>query len=75
VAADPQVRHREMIVDVHNPASGLEMRLTGNPIKLVGSPNTIGPPPEKGEHNEEVYGGWLGLESERIAELVEQKII
>jgi CoA:oxalate CoA-transferase len=75
VAADPQVRHREMIVDVHNPASGLEMQLTGNPVKLVGRQSTIGPPPEKGEHNEEVYGGWLGLGSERIAELVDQKII
>ena len=75
VAADPQVRHREMIVDVHNPASGLEMQLTGNPVKVVGMPNTIGPPPEKGEHNEEIYGGWLGYDAERIAALTDQKII
>ena len=64
-----------MIVDVKHPDSGLEMQLTGNPVKISGMSKRIGPPPEKGEHNLEIYGDWLGYDANRIAELSQQKII
>ena len=75
VADDPQVQHRRMIQDVKHPTTGLEMRLTGNPIKLSGMADEIGPPPEKGEHNREIYGGWLGLDDAAVDDLTRRKII
>jgi CoA:oxalate CoA-transferase len=75
VAMDPQVVHRHMIVDITNPANGVEMRLTGNPVKVSDMPDTVGPVPEKGEHNGEVYGQWLGYTKDRIEELIAQQII
>jgi crotonobetainyl-CoA:carnitine CoA-transferase CaiB-like acyl-CoA transferase len=75
VAVDPQVLHRRMIVDVTNPLNGVEMRLTGNPVKVSDMDDVIGPVPEKGQHNTEVYGGWLGYSDERIAELAAAQVI
>jgi CoA:oxalate CoA-transferase len=75
VATDPQVAHRHMIVDVTNPANGVELRLTGNPVKVSDMPDTVGPVPEKGEHNGEVYGRWLGYSDERLEELIAERII
>jgi crotonobetainyl-CoA:carnitine CoA-transferase CaiB-like acyl-CoA transferase len=75
VAEDPQVQYRHMIVDVTNPMNGVEMRLTGNPVKLSGMADEVGPVPEQGEHNFEVYGGWLGYERSRIQAMIEERII
>jgi CoA:oxalate CoA-transferase len=75
VATDPQVLHRHMIVDVTNPLNGVEMRLTGNPVKVSDMPDAVGPVPEKGEHNAEVYGQWLGYSDERMEELIAQRVI
>jgi crotonobetainyl-CoA:carnitine CoA-transferase CaiB-like acyl-CoA transferase len=75
VATDPQVLHRRMIASVTNPLNGVEMQVTGNPVKLSGMPDEIGPVPEKGQHNWEVYGGWLGYSEERVKELTAQQVI
>ena len=66
---------RRMIVDVTNPLNGVEMRLTGNPVKVSDMDDVIGPVPEKGQHNSAVYGGWLGYSDERIAELAAAQVI
>ena len=73
--ADPQLRHRNMIVGVRNPASGAEMFVTGNPVKLSTAPDEIGPPPARGEHNAEIYRGLLGLDEERLRALEAEKIV
>jgi crotonobetainyl-CoA:carnitine CoA-transferase CaiB-like acyl-CoA transferase len=75
VADDPQVRHRRMIQDTRNPTSGLGMMLTGNPIKLSGTADEIGYAPEKGQHNREIYGGWLGCDDATIEDLTRRKVI
>jgi crotonobetainyl-CoA:carnitine CoA-transferase CaiB-like acyl-CoA transferase len=75
VAADPQVEHRRMVQGVRHPQSGLEMRLTGNPVKLSGLRDEIGHPAVRGEHNYEIYGKWLGLDADAIADLTRRKII
>jgi formyl-CoA transferase len=75
VAEEPQLRHRRMIVGVENPLSGAEMFVTGNPVKLAGVCEPIGPPPAKGEHNREIYSALLGYDDERIRALADQKII
>jgi crotonobetainyl-CoA:carnitine CoA-transferase CaiB-like acyl-CoA transferase len=75
IADDPQVQHRRMVQSVKHPTSGLEMRLPGNPIKLSDVPEEIGPPPERGEHNSEIYGGWLGYDEETIKDLMDRRVI
>ena len=75
VAADPQVLHRRMVQAVRHPQSGLEMRLTGNPVKVSGLPDEVGYPATRGEHNHEIYGKWLGLETDTIADLTRRKVI
>jgi crotonobetainyl-CoA:carnitine CoA-transferase CaiB-like acyl-CoA transferase len=49
--------------------------VTGNPIKLSEYRDTIGPPPDRGEHNAEIYGGLLGFTDDRLRELADDKVI
>jgi len=69
VFADPQVRAREMLVEMGHPSAGT-VRLAGTPLKLSRTPAAIDrPPPLLGEHTDEVLGGLLGLGPDRIAAL------
>jgi formyl-CoA transferase len=69
VFADPQVRHREMAVEVEHPTAG-RVRLPGVPVKFARTPGGIqGPPPRLGEHTGEVLRRVLGLSDAEIAEL------
>jgi crotonobetainyl-CoA:carnitine CoA-transferase CaiB-like acyl-CoA transferase len=62
--ADPQVRHREMKVSVPNPAAaGGAVDLIGNPIKMSQTPVRYRrPPPQLGEHSDEVFDDLLNME-------------
>jgi formyl-CoA transferase len=54
VFADPQVRAREMVVEVDHPALG-RTRVLGSPIKMSGTPPDVGRrAPMLGEHTDEV---------------------
>ncbi len=56
VFADPQVRAREMLVEMPHPTAGV-VKMAGTPIKLSANPAQMKlPPPLLGEHNEEVLG-------------------
>ena len=69
VFEDPQVRHREMSVEVDHPTAG-RVRLPGIPVKFGGTPARVqGPPPGLGQHTDEVLRELLGLSPEAIAEL------
>ena len=75
VAADPQIAHREMFVELDHPALG-PVRFTGNPIKLSRTPS--GPsrvPPGLGEHSAEVLADLLGLDAARVEELVAEEVV
>jgi glutaryl-CoA transferase len=66
---DPQVRHREMVLEMDHPTAG-RIRLPGIPVKFSGTPaRAQGPPPNLGEHTDEVLREALGLSSAAIAEL------
>ncbi len=65
--ADPQVRHRDMVVEVGHPNGG-RTRAPGNPIKLSRSePATFDPAPTLGQHTDQVLAEWLGLDAAGIA--------
>jgi crotonobetainyl-CoA:carnitine CoA-transferase CaiB-like acyl-CoA transferase len=71
--ADPQVRHREMIVTLDTPAGPVVM--PGTPIKLSDTPAAIRtPPPRFGEHTDAVLGE-LGLDAAAIARLRAQGVV
>ena len=76
VAADPHVvEDRQMFVECRHPKAG-PLKLTGSHLKLSETPPSIRTPaPELGEHNEAIYGGWLGYSAEQLAELKEAGVL
>ena len=76
LVTDPHIAvAREMFVDVEHPLAG-KTRLTGSHIKLGATPTRIAAPaPLLGQHNDEVFAGLLGFDSERLAGLREAGVI
>jgi len=69
VFANPQLRHREQIIELDVPAVG-KVPMHGLTIKLSDTPGSVRrPPPAIGEHNDEVLAEWAGYPAERIAAL------
>ncbi len=69
VVANPQLRHRQQIVEVDHPSAG-RVPMQGVTIKLSESPGSIRrPAPRLGEHTDQVLQEWLALPPDRIAEL------
>jgi formyl-CoA transferase len=69
VFADPQIKAREMVIEVMHPTIG-PLRLAGSPFKLgSSSERPRRPPPLLGEHTAEVLGERLGLSAMQIEEL------
>ena len=60
VAADPQVQHREIFRSLPRDA-GEDVPIIANPIRLSDTPPSYRlPPPELGEHTQDVLRDWLG---------------
>ena len=75
VFEDPQVQHRGVAVEVPHPLAGT-VKICTNPIKFSETPITdYTAAPLQGQHNEEVYGGLLGLESEELQRLTEAGVV
>jgi crotonobetainyl-CoA:carnitine CoA-transferase CaiB-like acyl-CoA transferase len=69
VLADPQVRRREMVVEMAHPRQG-KIPTLGTPIKVDGAMGlAVAPPPQLGEHTDEVLAGLLEYSNVRMAEL------
>jgi crotonobetainyl-CoA:carnitine CoA-transferase CaiB-like acyl-CoA transferase len=70
VFADPQVRAREMTVELPHPAGGNPTRLIANPIKFSETPVEYDrPPPTLGQHTDEILRERLDLSAAEIADL------
>jgi CoA:oxalate CoA-transferase len=72
---DPHLRAREMLVDLPHEKLG-RVPVTGVPFKLSESPGGIDHlGPELGQHNDEVYGGLLGLSTSEMDQLRREGVI
>jgi crotonobetainyl-CoA:carnitine CoA-transferase CaiB-like acyl-CoA transferase len=75
VFKDPQVLHRNMLLEVEHPTAGT-VRMAGMPIKFSATPASLRlPPPLLGQHSEEVLQSWLAMREETVRELKRKKII
>jgi formyl-CoA transferase len=75
VFAAPQVRHRQMLVEIEHPTVGT-LRMAGIPVKFSVTPAAVRlPPPLLGQHTEEVLSSWLGMDDKETAELKRQKVV
>jgi len=69
VFKDPQVRHREMRVEVGHPLCGT-VPMVASPIRLSATPvRHDAPPPMLGQHTREVLMGILGMDDAEVEEL------
>ncbi len=75
VVNDPQILHREMIIEVEQPLSG-KVKLGGSIYKMSKTPgNRKLRIPLIGEHNEEIYANLLGFDEEEIKKLKKEDVI
>ena len=74
VFSNPQVLHREMLVEMDHPTLG-KIKQIGIPMKFSDTPGKIrSPPPFLGQHTEEILQS-LGYEKEKIMELRKENVI
>lgn len=75
IVNDPQVKAREMLVEIEHPVAG-RMKIPGIPIKFSETPGKIErPAPLLGEHTVEVLINLVGLTEDKIEYLKQNKII
>ena len=74
IVVDPQVRAREMLVEIDHPSAG-RITVPGLPVKCSATPGSIRrPPPRLGEHTVEVLGE-LGIPAGAIPRLRREGVI
>jgi crotonobetainyl-CoA:carnitine CoA-transferase CaiB-like acyl-CoA transferase len=74
-ARNPQLVHRGQILSIDHPGLG-PVALPGCPVRLSASPPAArAPAPLIGQHNREIYAGWLGLSEREIEELQAEGVI
>ena len=75
IIEDPHYQSRDDIVEVEDPELG-PAKMLGVVPKLSGTPGSVEHAgPRLGQHNREVYGDWLGLGEEQLAELIEREAV
>jgi crotonobetainyl-CoA:carnitine CoA-transferase CaiB-like acyl-CoA transferase len=69
VMNDPHMHARGMLQHVNHPSLG-DLILPNSPLRLHGAERPASTPsPSLGQHNEEIYGEWLGLGADGVAAL------
>ena len=69
VMNDPHMHERGMLERIDHPELG-EIVVPTTPLRLHGTDKVAtGPSPTIGQHNAEIYSGWLGLSAAELAEL------
>lgn len=71
--AEPGVQERDMVATVKY--GDTPYHIIGNPIRVSGSPRRYTPPPQWGEHTEQILSSTLGYSQERMNQLREKGVI
>ena len=72
---DPHMHERGMLEEIDHPELG-QITVPTSPLRLHGLGKApAAPSPTVGQHNAEIYGGWLGLSAEEIAALKAEGVI
>jgi len=74
LSTDEHLRKRKIFVEVDHPDRGTFV-MPGWPVKMSDSEIEVAAPPLLGVSNAEVYGDLLGLDGDRIAELLNDGVI
>jgi len=75
VISNPQLLHRRQILEIDHPVAG-KVGMAGVTMHLSETPLSIRrPPPQLGEHTEEVLAGWLKLSEDEISKLSSEQVI
>ena len=74
VMHDPHMIERGMIAEVTHPVAGT-FAMPGCPIRLEDSPVELQPAPLLGQHNEEIYGAWLGYTAAEVQQLKARGVV
>ncbi len=74
VMKDPQLVHRNMVVDVPHCGGG-SFKAVGNPVKAMGDEEVFRHPPALAEHTEEILRDLLKYDSQRIENLAQEKVV
>ena len=77
VFSDPQVKAREMVIEMAHPATGSKpAKLIASPINMSATPVSYRrPPPLLGQHTEEILGEYLGISETDLAALKARGVI
>lgn len=74
---DPQVKSREMVIEMDHPATGgRKAKLIASPVKLSGTPVSYRQsPPTLGQHTEEILGEYLDMSPADIGSLRDKGVV
>jgi len=71
---DKDLLERGVMTTVNHPQRG-EVIVSGWPLNMSDTKVPIKSSPLHGEHNEDIYGGWLGYSAEEVKAMKERDII
>ena len=75
IMEDPHFHSRQDIIDIDDPELG-QTKMLGVVPKFSETPGSVEHAgPKVGEHNQHIYGSWLGLDEEKLTELNRQGTI
>ena len=75
IVNDPQIKARDMIVEVEHPLAG-KMHVPGIPIKMSATPGSIDTPaPLLGQHTFEILNELLGLSEAEVKNLYDKNVL
>jgi glutaryl-CoA transferase len=75
VMDDPQVRARQMVVEVDHPSAGM-IKMVASPLNIPTAPPAVRlPPPMLGEHSALILHELLGMDDQSIADLLQAGVI
>lgn len=74
LSEDPYLQKRGAMVTIDHPVRG-KILIPGNSIKLSASQVPVESAPLLGAHNEEIYGGLLGIEAAELERLIQASVI